>query len=181
MDISEAIDRFRGPLIGLIASWGAPLADACELAQDSLADAYLNRHNCTGDFHTPEVFGRWLRGVAKNKFRTWLRSRRRRTKHVVTMAADALEQSACDNSKTNAAEEDPRIHRLRHEIDRLPSKLRQVILMHYLEETTVKDVAALLGVTPKAVEGRLYQGRRRLKQRIEESSEPIMVLRALML
>lgn len=177
MDISEAIDRFRGPLIGLIASWGAPLPDAYELAQDSLADAYLNRQNCAGDISTPEVFGRWLRGVAKNKFRNWLRTTRRRTKHVVTMETSLLDQAAGEAP----ARDDPRILQLRTEIDRLPTKLRQAILMHYLEETSVNDVAALLGVTPKAIEGRLYQGRRRLKTRMDESCEPSMVLRALML
>lgn len=177
MDISEAIDRFRGPLVGLIASWGAPLADACELAQDSLADAYLNRGKCVGDISSAEVYGRWLRGVAKNKFRNWIRSRNRRERREKTLEATHLEYSAPDDS----CHSDPRIAQLRGEIDRLPAKLRQAVLMHYLEETSVKDVAALLGVTPKAVEGRLYQARRKLKSRMKESSEPATILRALML
>jgi RNA polymerase sigma-70 factor (ECF subfamily) len=36
--------------------------------------------------------------------------------------------------------------------------------MHYLEETSVKEVAMLLSVSPKTVEGRLYQARRALHQ-----------------
>ncbi len=63
------IDRFRGPLIGLIASWGANYNEAAEIAQDSFADAYLNRESCRGDWKDPEVFGAWLRGVARNTFR----------------------------------------------------------------------------------------------------------------
>jgi RNA polymerase sigma-70 factor (ECF subfamily) len=39
--------------------------------------------------------------------------------------------------------------------------------MHYLEETTVNEVAALLSITPKAVEGRLYQARRTLRRVLE--------------
>jgi len=46
LDLSDFIDRFRGPLIGLIASWGANYIDASEIAQDSFADAYLNRESC---------------------------------------------------------------------------------------------------------------------------------------
>ncbi len=52
---------------------------------------------------------------------------------------------------------DPRLARLRRAIDKLPTKQRQAIMMHYLEETSIKDVAALLSVTCKTVEGRLYQ------------------------
>jgi len=64
LDLSDFIDRFRGPLIGLIASWGANYNDASEIAQDSFADAYLNRGSCRGDWQDPEVFGAWLRGIA---------------------------------------------------------------------------------------------------------------------
>ncbi|GAB5406988.1 MAG: hypothetical protein Aurels2KO_52190 [Aureliella sp.] len=177
MEISEAIERFRGPLTGLIVSWGAPIADASELAQDSLADAYMSRKQCVGDVTSPDVFARWLRGFARNKFRNWLRGHQRRKKYVATIASEALEQmSDCEPVSV-----DPKLQQLREEIDRLPAEQRQVILMHYLEETCVKDVAALIGVTPKAVEGRLYQGRRRLKQRLEQLSDPGIVLRALLL
>ena len=82
MELSEILDRFRGPLIGLIASWGATYADAVELAQDSFADAYLNRDACRGDWEDPAVFGRWLRGIARNKFRYELRSRKRRERQA---------------------------------------------------------------------------------------------------
>jgi RNA polymerase sigma-70 factor (ECF subfamily) len=42
-----------------------------------------------------------------------------------------------------------------------------VLYMHYLEETSVREVAGLLAVTPKAVESRLYQARRELRRRLE--------------
>jgi RNA polymerase sigma-70 factor (ECF subfamily) len=53
---------------------------------------------------------------------------------------------------------------LRRAIERLPAKQRQVVLMHYLEETSVNEVAALLSVTAKTIEGRLYQARQTLQR-----------------
>ena len=77
----------------------------------------------------------------------------------------------CGSSRcTGAAEQavapsDPepseRLEALRRAIDRLPAKLRQVVLMHYLEETSVKEIAALLSLPAKTIEGRLHQARRR--------------------
>ena len=56
---------------------------------------------------------------------------------------------------------------LREAIDRLPSPQRQVVLMHYLEESSIRDVAALLSVSEKTIEGRLYQARRTLRRLLE--------------
>ncbi|PHR91481.1 MAG: RNA polymerase subunit sigma-24 [Blastopirellula sp.] len=166
MDLTDAIDRFRGPLVGLIASWGVSHVDASEIAQDSFADAYLNRDRCRGDWQDPEVFGHWLRGVARNNFRNWLRSRKRRESRVVLMDTATLAQTVGETQ----VEEDQRVVELRMAIDQLPTKQREVIMMHYLEETSVKDVAALLSVTAKTVEGRLYQARRVLRRMLDEPS-----------
>ena len=40
--------------------------------------------------------------------------------------------------------------------------------MHYLEETSVKEVATLLSTSPKTVEGRLYQARRALRRMLDD-------------
>ena len=139
---------------------GASSTDALEIAQDSFAEAWLNRDNCHGDCRDPVVFGAWLNGVARNCYRTHARSRQRRERHVTTIEPLLLQDSVVGNLPPD----DERLESLRHAIQRLPDNQREVILMHYLDETSVNNVAALLSLTPKAVEGRLYQARRALKQ-----------------
>ena len=150
------IDRWRGPLVGLLAAWGAPWRDARELAQDTFAEAWFARERFVGDDEDLERAGAWLRGIAFRLHQTWLRRRGRLT------ALEAVE----DEPALPEAEEDERLDRLRHAIDGLPSKERAVIWMHYLEETEVEHVAALLGTTPRAVEGRLYRARKLLRERL---------------
>ena len=163
MDLSQLIDVYRGPLLGLIVSWGVPWADAAEIAQDSFAEAYLNRESCRGDWERPEVFGRWLRGVARNRHRNWVRSRRRRRDRIATVEPALLEHVAAPSNPGSSEQREE----LRNAIDRLPAKQRQVVLMHYLEETSVKEVATLLSTSPKTVEGRLYQARRALRRMLD--------------
>lgn len=163
MDLSQLIDIYRGPLIGLIASWGVPWADATEIAQDSFTEAYLNRESCRGGWEEPEVFGRWLRGVARNRHRNWVRSRRRRHDRIATVEPAVLEYVAAPSDP----EPSEQLEKLRGAIDRLPTKQRQVVLMHYLEETSVNEVAILLSTSPKTVEGRLYQARRALRRMLD--------------
>jgi len=164
MDLTALINTYRGPLIGLIASWGAPWDDAIEIAQDSFVDAWLKRESCRGDWREPEVFGRWLRGVALNQYRNWSRSRWRRRRRIVTLPPAELELAEAPS----APEPSEHLEALRRAIERLPAKQRQVVLMHYLEETSVNEVAALLSVTAKTIEGRLYQARRTLHRLLRD-------------
>ena len=166
MDLTALINTYRGPLIGLIASWGAPWGDAIEIAQDSFSDAWLKRESCRGDWSDPEVFGRWLRRVALNRYRNWSRSRRRRRLRTLTLAPADLESLGAASDP----EPSEQLQALRRAIARLPDKQRQVVLMHYLEETSVSNVAALLSVTAKTVEGRLYKARRTLHRLLDDHS-----------
>ncbi len=176
MDLTAFIDAYRGPLIGLIASWGAPWGEAAEIAQDSFAEAWLNRESCRGDWNDPEVFGRWLRGVALNQYRNWARNRWRREKRVRALSpADLVHAAGAPGS-----EEGEHLEALRHAIERLPAKQREVVLMHYLEETSVNEVAALLSVTAKTVEGRLYQARLNLRRLLDEKLTAAQIVRLML-
>lgn len=166
MDLTALIDTYRGPLIGLIASWGVPWGDAAEIAQDSFSEAWLRRQSCRGDWNDPHVFGRWLRGIALNRYRNWARARLRHRLRVITLGPAELELAATSPELQQSEE----LEALERGIGLLPSKQREVILMHYLEETSVRDVAALLSLTPKAVEGRLFQARRNLHRMLSNES-----------
>ena len=163
MDLTAFVNAYRGPLIGLIASWGAPWGDAIEIAQDSFSEAWLQRESCRGDWKDQEAFGRWLRGVALNQYRNWARSRWRRRVRIVELDTAMLEQAAIAPDPEIAEH----LAALQQAIERLPAQQRQVVLMHYLEETSVNEVATLLAVSAKTVEGRLYQARKTLRRLLE--------------
>jgi RNA polymerase sigma factor (sigma-70 family) len=160
LDLTTFINAYRGPLIGLIVSWGAPWADATEIAQDSFSEAWLNRDACLGDRNDLEFLGRWLRGVALNQYRNWFRSRQRRNARIVTLSPSILEQTAVEADHASPEY----LEALRWGIERLAAVQREVVLMHYLEETSVKQVATLLSVSVKTVEGRLFQARTNLRR-----------------
>ncbi|MEM7164390.1 MAG: sigma-70 family RNA polymerase sigma factor [Planctomycetota bacterium] len=159
MELRELVEAFRGPLTGLLASWGSPWYDAEELAQESLADAWLLRERCRADLTDQEEFGKWLRGIARNRYRNWARARRNRARILPLGDRDVADPKAGgDSSASHDA--------LRRAIQRLPKKLRQVVVMHYLDEASLEAVAGLLGLSKRAVEGRLYRARRELKSHL---------------
>lgn len=154
LDVEALVTRWRGPLVGLIASWGASPGEAIELAQDALAEAYLARDRFRGDPSDPGAFGPWLRGIAFNLHRNLVRARARRR-------ALPLEPKELP---TTEEELDDGLDGLRAALERLAGPLATVVRMHYLEQTPVRDVAGLLGVPEKTVEGRLHRARAELRR-----------------
>ena len=158
MDVERLISTWRGPLMGLLAGWGASWPDAAELAQDTLVEAYLARERLKGDPGDPTVVGPWLRGIARHLY-----SARRR------QVARRREEPLQDVHATAGDEpEDARAQGLRRAMASLPRKHRLVLYLHYLEDSGVREVAALLGVSASTVEGRLYQARRALRSLIAD-------------
>lgn len=177
LDLTDFINAYRGPLVGLIASWGAPWGDASEIAQDSFSEAWINRAACLGDWNDPEFLGRWLRGVALNQYRNWARRKRQQQSREATIDPGLLEQPP---RSPDVSPDDEHLEALRQAIQRLPTAQREVVLMHYLEESSVKEVAQLLSVSTKTVEGRLYQARLSLKRLLGEGVSTSQLLRMLL-
>ncbi|MEQ1890907.1 MAG: sigma-70 family RNA polymerase sigma factor [Planctomycetota bacterium] len=155
-DLERWIAAFRGPLIGLLASWGLEWGAAEELAQDVFAEAWLGRARFTGRADDHANVGAWLSGIARNLYRT----RRREATRSGLQALPADLAAA-------APEEDERRAELVAAFAELSEAHQTVLRMHYLEETSAREVAALLLISPKAVEDRLYQARKALRERLE--------------
>lgn len=155
-DLERWIAAFRGPLIGLLASWGLAWDAAEEVAQDVFAEAWLGRSRFTGVVDDLASVGAWLNGIARNL----CRARRRETgrRGPQPLPADLA---------TPVPEVDERRAELVAAFAELSETHQTVLRMHYLEETGTREVAALLLISPKAVEDRLYQARRVLRERIE--------------
>ncbi|MCA8952236.1 MAG: sigma-70 family RNA polymerase sigma factor [Planctomycetes bacterium] len=146
------IALFRGPLTGLLASGGASWHEAEELAMDTFAEAWLGRDRLRGDAQDSAVVGPWLRGIARN-----LEHSRRRRAAVHRFEPLPPELAA------PSAETDERLEALRIAFGELRPEHQTVLRMFYLDAASTKEVAALLDVTPKAIESRLFQARRALR------------------
>jgi RNA polymerase sigma-70 factor (ECF subfamily) len=151
------IERFRGPLIGLLASWCGNWRDAEELAADTFAEAWLSRARFDGDPRDVERAGAWLRGIAFRLHAAWQRKRVLRR----TESLEAARPVAPDH------EVDERREVLEIALRRLAAPQQAILRMFYLEETSAREVAALLDITVKAAEERVRAARGELRGIVE--------------
>ena len=92
----------------------------------------------------------------------------RRKKAAVVYYDDSdLEQLQDDTpSVEESVEHREEIERIRQTVQTLPDKLRIVILMHFMEELSVEEIAGILGIPAGTVKSRIHKAKRVLKERL---------------
>jgi uncharacterized protein len=130
--------------------------DAEDVVQEALLRAYLG----LSQLRDPARFGAWLCGIAVNLAKMRLRRR-------------ALEaRVVAEHSLTNGAEDREVFELVRDAIEVLPSRQRQIVLMHYVDGLSCEEIAALLGSSPGAVRVRLHRARRQLREQLAALAPP---------
>lgn len=142
--------------------------DDADAALDVTQESFIAAFAHLGRYDRVRPFRFWIMRIAINKARDW---RRRRAVRGFFSRARPLDEglqvsdAAPGQDQQAAARQD--LARARQAIDALPQNLRSVLLLRTIEGMSQADVAALLGLSEKAVETRLYRARTKLTAMLE--------------
>lgn len=132
-------------------------ADVDDVVQDVFLAALKKIESFRGDAN----IATWLTRVTINRCRTHRRRQlvkltwlRRQKTPATAPAADAKSLTDDTNAQVRAA------------VQSLSPKEREVVVLFYLEDLPVAEVAALLGITRSAADVRLHRARKSLKKRL---------------
>ena len=120
-------------------------------AEDALQEVMLKYYRKAPTFTDEEHKKAWLIKVATNQCRDILRFR---AKHPLAEDTDIYEYKNSESENSGILDA----------LMTLPEKFRLVLILHYVEEYSVKDIACIIGKTPSAVKMRLQKGRKLLKE-----------------
>ena len=153
----EALLRQYGPLLRYVI--GGVLRDRQD-AEDCYSEVSLALWQKLEAFD-PEKgsLSAWLTAIARNTALNHLKARIRREKHQSEEPAEVLtpEQEVLRKE---------RAEQLRAAVTRLPEAERKLFYRRYYYLQPVSQIAAELGLSQRAVEGRLYRLRQRLRQEL---------------
>jgi RNA polymerase sigma factor (sigma-70 family) len=152
----------------LIGRHGAMVHRVCldvlsdrEEARDAAQAVFLVLARKAGSIRKSESLGPWLHGVALRV------SRRARGEAARRRAAERRKAEIMQRDQTPGTGPDSVDHaELHEEVDRLPEKYRQPIILCYLQGRTHAEAAAALGWPLGTVHVRLHRGRDRLRSRL---------------
>lgn len=134
-----------------------------EAATDVTQETFVSVWRNLARFDNSRPFGAWLRTIALNKCRDHLR--RQTVRRLITLDAAHAPSEAQDDSQANPAritEARDMLAALNREIARLPLSLREPLILTALEGLSQTEAGAIIGISAKAVETRVYRARQKL-------------------
>ncbi len=160
----ELLGRYKAPVYRLIAKQVGDPQEALDLTQETFVAAFAAIDRYEGD----RPFRVWIARIAINKCRDWARRRRVRAFFAWALPLDDAHHVASDMPAPDL-EADARLEleRVRSAIAQLPQPLREVLVLRGLDEATQAEAAAILQVSEKTVETRLYRARAKLRHLLE--------------
>lgn len=128
--------------------------DALDIIQETICKAYVSLDN----LKKPKYFNTWLVKILINISITTLN----RNKKIIYLEEKEVE---CDNSSISKC--DDRLDLLT-ELGNLDSKYRDVIVLKYYEDFTIKEIAEILNIPIGTARTNLYRGLEVLRKSMKE-------------
>lgn len=140
-------------------------------AEDAVQEAYLTAYRSMGTFRGEAGVSTWLVRVVANEALGRLR-RRKRSAEVIQMDGTEHEPAVTESTMDDRTYEQPEHAAIRSEtrrlleaaIDRLPEAFRAVFVLRGVEEMSVEEVAAALGIPAATVRTRFFRARALLRE-----------------
>jgi RNA polymerase sigma-70 factor, ECF subfamily len=152
----------------------AILRDDAE-AEDVVQEAYLKAIRGIGGFRDDARLATWLVRIVVNEALTRLR-RVKRSAQVIPLAGDLPDgmevpdpmDESSDNPETEALRAETR-RIMESRIDALPETYRTVFVLRAIEELSVEDTAAALGIPEATVRTRFFRARGLLRESLSRA------------
>ena len=161
------IERYKQPVYGVCVS----LVRDFDLAQDMAQEAFLKAFQHLGRLAIPARFGNWLRIIAVNECRLYLR----RARAALPSGHVLHDQTPPSQAHLLPVDEQQALGQQQEYQERLgvaalqalgtlSEKNRQAITLYYLSGYSVKEVGTFLGTSTEAVKMRLHRARKQLQK-----------------
>lgn len=126
-----------------------------DAAEDAVQETFLSVHRGAAGFRGGSKVGTWIYTIALNACRMRLRSERRRTVPLDDAAAVAAPRTPESSGALLEA------------LETLEPDAREIVLLS-AQGQSYEEIAALVGLNPDQVRGRLYRARKQLLDRMRE-------------
>lgn len=162
----ELVSRYESKLLRYGRKFLARDEDRQDIVQDIFISAYQNIQS----FDTTLRFSPWIYRIAHNAFVNELRKNEKRPLlpfDFDTIIPHAIYEDPIENERE---QKDMRLY-LERGLEQIPSKYREVLVLHYFEDMAYKDIADILRVPQGTVGIRLKRAKEALRAVYKEHYE----------
>jgi len=148
--------------------------DAEDVVQQTFQKAFIHLHR----FEGRSAFSTWLTRIAITESLMFLR----RNRGLREVRIDDLNGNEETTSRLEVRDASPdpeamysqqeQVQMLSAAINELPHGTRRVIQLRELDERSSEETAGIMGISVSALKGRMFHGRRKLRERLKQFAKP---------
>lgn len=131
-----------------------------QLAEDAAQESFARALIRVRSLKDRAKFAPWLAAICRNVAKDMAAARARLT-------------STEDLSQIGQQNYDDEINRqVRHAIERLPARMKELIVLRYYDNLSYERMASVLGISPAAINGRLARAKRKMTAYLRKNGFP---------
>ncbi|MCK5146791.1 sigma-70 family RNA polymerase sigma factor [bacterium] len=160
------VHRYKDPLVNFIYNFLGSRIDSEDVVQETFLRVFKNKHL----YRDVAKFSTWIYTIAGNLAKTELRRRkRRRVFSISQMGYDDKDYDIPDTIFTpdKIVENQIKGGTIRKEIDALPAKFKEVVVLRDVHEFSYEEISTILNIPIGTVKSRVNRGRLRLQKRLK--------------
>ncbi len=150
---ARMVEEHQHKLCNFILRYTRNRQDAEDLTQDTFVKAYKNLHR----YEHRHSFSAWLYTIARRTVYNHYRDTRQTEELDFDVACTA-------DTPTDAAERGDQADTVWHYVRQLKSPYQEVVVLKYLEEMSIQDIARVLNRTQTGVKILLFRARNQLRK-----------------
>jgi RNA polymerase sigma-70 factor (ECF subfamily) len=135
-----------------------------QVSEDLTQESFLRAWQHIGQLRNGKALNSWLYRIASNVSRLhWRRHKGRESPSIEQTGIDIPEN---DNVGFDRVEHYEQLGRLKNAVANLPIKLRQAIVLHYMQQLTIAEAAEAAGVRQGTFKSRLNRALETLRKQV---------------
>lgn len=145
--IDEIVDKYKNPLFAFIIR----MVNNYDLAEDIFQETWIRVIRHIHTFRGDAKFSTWLFQIAGNLCRDMIRKNKRRSYVPLDEAKEIL------RTPSDSIEDSSRMEFVREIVAGLPVKMREVIVLRYYHDFSIKEISEILRCSEGTVKSRTFR------------------------
>lgn len=144
-----------------------------EAAEDLVQEVFLRAFIGLNELKQPQFFSTWLGRIMRNLATDWVRTKQRRSRLVPLVYSEEMAHDVADTEARRAdemIEDKENSGAVQEALKSLPPKLREIVLLKFNEDLSIREIAGILDRREWVVQ---YQLKKALKM-MKVSLEPLI-------
>lgn len=157
---SILIRRYQRQVFNLMYRYSRSDNDAADLTQDVFLRAFEKLHT----FRSGHRFFTWLYTLAVNRANDWARKRKRLRRNHNELTDQMTDTPGGEAGQETILEGREKLQLLHNAVNTLSDDAREILMLRYHEECSVKEVARIFAISESAVKMRSSRALRQLQE-----------------